>query len=70
MKKITLILASFVIFAVVSCRDEKSKSETVIIEKQAPKAEESNGTSLSVGKDGVEFSTKDGDKKTDVTIKD
>lgn len=71
MKKVILILVSFAIFVVVSCRDEKSKSETIIIEKQVetPKAESSNGTSLKVDSDGVEFSTKDGAKKTEVIIK-
>lgn len=69
MKKIILIFASFAIFAVVSCREETSKSETVIIEKQAEgQKEDSDGTSLSVDKNGVEFSTKDGDKKTDINI--
>jgi hypothetical protein len=57
-------------FTVLSCRDEKAKSETIIIEKQVeiPKAKESEGTSLSIDKNGVEFSTKDGAKKTDITI--
>ena len=52
-------------------KKEKAKTETIIIEKQveSPKAEESDGTSLSVGGDGVEFSTKDGAKKTEVIIK-
>ncbi|WP_445732019.1 hypothetical protein [Mariniflexile sp.] len=63
-----VILAVLVIFAVTSCREEKPKTETVIIEKQ--KEEGSDGTSLSVGKDGVEFSSKKGDKKTEVIIKD
>ena len=81
MKKRTLILGNFlsfaifaalVLFAFTSCREEKPKTETVIIEKpvEAPKAEESDGTSLSVDSDGVEFSTKDGKKKTEVIIKD
>ena len=71
MKKVTLILACLAIFAIVSCIEEKAKTETIIIEKQVetPKAEESDGTSLSVGKEGVEFSTKDGAKKTEVIIK-
>ncbi|WP_445957971.1 hypothetical protein [Yeosuana sp.] len=69
MKKAILILVSFAIFAVVSCRDEKSKTETVIIEKQVETPKASNGTSLKVDSDGVEFSTKDGAKKTEVIIK-
>ncbi|MDO7173806.1 hypothetical protein [Mariniflexile sp. AS56] len=81
MKKRTLILGnsiSFAIFASVillsftSCREEKSKSDTIIIEKevQAPKEKESDGTSLSIGSDGVDFSTKNGKKKTEITIED
>lgn len=80
MKKGTLILGNFISFAIfttiillsfTSCREEKAKTETVIIEKpvEAPKAEENEGTSLKVDGDGVEFSTKDGKKKTEITIK-
>ena len=71
MKKGTLILGNFISFAIfatiillsfTSCREEKAKTETIIIEKQVetPKAKESDGTSLKVDGDGVEFSTKDG----------
>ena len=70
MKKVIFILASFAILLGVSCREEKSKTETIIIEKQVetPKSNESDGTSLSIDKGGVEFSTKNGDKKTEVNI--
>ncbi|WP_308992678.1 hypothetical protein QLS71_012915 [Mariniflexile litorale] len=69
------LLTSLVLVAFTSCREEKAKTETVIIEKQvekpvAPKAEESDGTSLSIDNDGVDFSTKKGKKKTEITIKD
>lgn len=76
MKKVTLLLASLAIFATVSCKDNQEEAtvvekETVIIEKEAaPVVEENDGTSISVNKDGVEFSTKDGDKKTEVEVKD
>ena len=61
MKKVILVFASLAVLAVVSCRDQETK--TVVIEKQVetPKAEESNGTSISIDKDGVEFSTKNDD---------
>jgi septal ring-binding cell division protein DamX len=61
MKKVILVLASLAILIGVSCREQESK--TVIIEKQveAPKEKESNGTSISIDKDGVEFSTKTDD---------
>lgn len=81
MKKRTLILANFisfiiftaiVIFVFTSCREEKQKTETVVIEKkvETPKENASNGTSLTVDSDGVEFSTKNGKKKTEITIKE
>lgn len=71
MKKVTLVLVSFAIFTIIGCREEKAKTETIIIEKQveAPKAKESDGTSLKVDSDGVEFSSKKGTKKTEVIIK-
>ena len=58
MKKVILILACFAILIGVSCRE--TKTEKIIIEKQVetPKPAESSGTSISVDKDGVEFSTK------------
>lgn len=77
MKKVTLILASLAIFATVSCKDKEEatvvEKETVVVEKEVdspPVEEETDGTSISVNKDGVEFSSKDGDKKTEVEVKD
>lgn len=76
MKKVTLLLASFAIFATVSCKESQDKEtvvekETVIIETEAaPATEQNDGTSISVNSDGVEFSTKDGDNKTEVEVKD
>lgn len=77
MKKVTLILASLAIFATVSCKDKEEatvvEKETIVIEKEvdsAPVEEETDGTSINVNKDGVEFSSKDGDKKTEVEVKD
>jgi uncharacterized protein YcfL len=75
MKKVTLLIASLAIFATVSCKDKEEatvvEKETVVVEEPAPVEEEENdGTSISVNSDGVEFSTKDGDKKTEVEVKD
>ncbi|NHN24208.1 hypothetical protein FIA58_000835 [Flavobacterium jejuense] len=73
MKKVTVIIATLVILASVSCKEQKEeptvveKTETVVIEKEK-QPEENDGTSLSISNDGVEFSTKDGDKKTEVDI--
>ncbi|WP_372756950.1 hypothetical protein [Mariniflexile sp.] len=66
------ILVLMLFLAFTSCREDKAKTETVVIEKpvEAPKTEETNGTSLKVDGDGVEFSTKNGKKKTEITIKD
>lgn len=72
MKKVTLIFATVSILFFASCNDKKEVTEeTVIIEAEAaaPEVDEENdGTSLSVSKDGVEFSTKDGENKTEVEI--
>ncbi len=74
MKKVTLLIASLAIFATVSCKDKEEatvvEKETVVVEEPAPVEEENDGTSISVNSDGVEFSTKDGDKKTEVEVKD
>ncbi|MBF03595.1 MAG: hypothetical protein CMP76_09895 [Flavobacterium sp.] len=73
MKKVTVIIASLVILASVSCKEQNEepqvveKTETVVIEKEK-QPEENDGTSLSISNDGVEFSTKDGEKKTEVDI--
>lgn len=75
MKKVTMIIATLVIVASVSCKEQKEeptvieKTETVIIKKEAEPAE-NEGTSISIDKDGVEFSTKEGKNKTEVEIKD
>ena len=75
MKKVTMIIASLVILASLSCKEQKEeptvveKTETVVIEKEA-QPEENDGTSISINKDGVEFSTKDGENKSEVEIKD
>lgn len=73
MKKATVIIASLVILASVSCKEQNEepqvveKTETVVIEKEN-QPEEKDGTSLSISNDGVEFSTKEGEKKTEVNI--
>ncbi len=63
---------SLVFFSLTSCRDEE-KTKTIVVEKEVEKPkvkEETDGTSLSIDGDGVEFSTKKGDKKTEVKVKD
>lgn len=74
MKKVTVIIASLVILASLSCKEQKEepivveKTETIVVEKEVEP--EKDGSSISVDKDGVEFSSKDGNNKTEVEIKD
>lgn len=78
MKKMSLLLGMLSIMAIVSC---KKKEETpppppptteTTIEVNAPAVEEKNpdGTSISVGKDGVDVSTKNGSTETNVKVGD
>lgn len=72
MKKISFIIAGVALLGFASCKEQNQEPETVVVEKEveAPAAseEESDGTSLSISNDGVEFSTKDGEKSTEVNI--
>ena len=84
MKKIVLALSMLSVMALVSCKKDTPPPpapEVIVVAPEpeplppppppAPeKTEESDGTSISVGKDGVEVSTKDGDKKTVIDVKD
>ncbi|WP_438965416.1 hypothetical protein [Flavobacterium sp.] len=75
MKKVTLLIASLSLLVSVSCKDNEEatvvEKETVIVEKEvAPSTEEKDGTSISINKDGVEFSSKEGESKTEVEVKD
>ena len=67
MKKVSILLASMAVLAFISCGEKKEK-ETIIIEKQVETPKESDGTSLNIGDGGIEFSTKNGNKKTEVKI--
>ena len=79
MKKIVFVLGLMSIMAVVSCKKDAPippppPPEPVVAPAPPPvpaepKAEdEKDGTSVSVGKDGLDVSTKDGDKKTTVKV--
>jgi multidrug efflux pump subunit AcrA (membrane-fusion protein) len=78
MKKILLAFNMLALVALVSCKDETPPPPPPAPEPQVivtpppppPTKEESDGTSISVGSDGVEVSTKDGDKKTVIDVKD
>jgi uncharacterized protein YcfL len=75
MKKLTFILASLTLMFLTSCKEQTDKTtdNTVIIEKnsetEAQPAEKSDGTSLSIDNEGVDFSTKDGSTNTEVSVK-
>ncbi|KIX22598.1 hypothetical protein SY27_01875 [Flavobacterium sp. 316] len=74
MKKVTFAIACLALLANLSCKEQKEeptveKTETVVIEKETEPSE-SDGTSISIDKDGVEFSSKSGENKTEVEIKD
>jgi uncharacterized protein YcfL len=77
MKKIALTFASITFMFITSCTEKKEPVEviekTVVVEKEVEVPvkveEEKPGTSISVGKDGVEFSTKDKKKDIEVEIK-
>lgn len=70
------MLAVFTISAFVACKEDKVEPQviekTTIIEREveAPTPEKEDGTSFSIDKDGVEFSNKKGDKKTEIKIND
>lgn len=79
MKKIVLALNMLALVALVSCKKDTPpppppapEPQVIVVPPPPPptKEEESDGTSISVGSDGVEVSTKDGDKKTVIDVKD
>jgi ABC-type enterochelin transport system substrate-binding protein len=77
MKKVTLILASIAMMIFVSCKQETEETteKTIIVEKEVEATpvdveEVQDGTSVSINENGVEFSTKNGEKKTEVEIKE
>lgn len=55
------IFSTAMLVAMTSCRDEKAKTDTIIIEKEVPKTNDGKGTTIKVNKDGIEFTKKDGD---------
>lgn len=71
MKKVTLIIATIAMFGIVSCKETKEESKTVVVEQEAapaPAEEDQEGTSLSVSPDGVDFSTNDGESQTEISV--
>lgn len=81
MKKIVLALNMVALVALVSCKKKTPpppppppEPQVIVMPPPPPPApevkEESDGTSISVGSDGVEVSTKDGDTKTVIDVKD
>lgn len=78
MKKVRIVCTGFAVFALASCTEnQNSATETpapIVIEKEvsvpAPQVKNEEGTSISIDKNGVEFSKKDGNTKIDVDLKD
>ncbi len=83
MKNQILIIASVAMISIISCKQPESQNteKTVIIEKSTeneivktpetpvtPATPENEGTTLNIDKDGVEFSTKNGVKKTQIDV--
>lgn len=78
MKKSIIALGALAMLAFSSCREDKKVPDpapnTPPVENPAPtptpkiEKQDEDGTSVSVGKDGVEVNTKDGKSKTDVNV--
>ncbi len=80
MKNQILLIASVAMISIISCKQPESQNteKTVIIEKstenkiiktpETPVTPETEGTTLNIDKDGVEFSTKNGVKKTQIDV--
>ncbi|MDR6967544.1 hypothetical protein J2X31_001555 [Flavobacterium arsenatis] len=78
MKKIVFALGVMSMMAIISCKKDTTvppppPPEPVAAPAPppvpaAPEVEEEDGTSVSIGKDGLDVSTKDGDKKTTVKV--
>lgn len=84
MKKVILVLNLLAVMALVSCKKEAPLPPPpppvpqVVVPPppppppapEKPAEPEKEGTSISVGRDGVEISSKNGDKKTVIDVKD
>lgn len=80
MKKSVIALGAVALLAFASCKEDKKipdpAPETPPVENPAPtpspktdtEKHDEDGTSVSVGKDGVQVNTKDGESKTDVNV--
>ena len=74
MKKITLLVGMLSIMAFISCKKNEETPRptetTVEVTTPAEQPEETtpDGTSVSVGTDGVDVSTKDGTSETNVKV--
>ncbi|EIA07185.1 hypothetical protein [Flavobacterium frigoris] len=73
MKKISMFIGMLSILAIVSCKKKEEApqpSETTIeVNTPAPEVEENaDGTSVSVGTEGVDVSTKNGANETNINV--
>jgi hypothetical protein len=76
MKKITMLLGVLSIMAVASCKQkeettEKTAEPIIEVTTDAPPAKVNpDGTTISIGTDGVDVSTKNGENQTKVSVSD
>jgi predicted phage gp36 major capsid-like protein len=77
MKKISMFIGVMSVMAIVSCKEkeetpavpETTTNQTIEVTTEAPAAEKNpDGTSISVGTDGVDVSTKNGTNSTSVKV--
>jgi len=70
MKKMSLVIAGIALLGIIACNEKKEENQenTAIEQEAASQPEETNETSLSVSDEGVEISTQDGEKKTEIDI--
>ncbi len=68
-----MLLGLLTVLTIVSCRDKKETPPPPPPQAESVPAEsnkEADGTSVSIGSEGVDIQTKDGNKETNVKVED
>ena len=74
MKKISMLVGVLSVMAIVSCKEKEetpdtTTHQTIEVTNEAPAVEENpDGTSVSIGSDGIDVSTKSGANQTKVNV--
>lgn len=73
MKKSMILFSMLAIFSLAACTDSDKKSESTdgkseTTSSPASSSEQKDGTTIKVNNDGVSVESKDGDKKSNVSI--